>query len=186
MWPFGRGTKGQGLLFLSRKKTKIMVTPKQLGEAIIRLRKRKGLSQESLANEAGIDRRYMSDLENGKRNPSLDVLNRITSFFGISLSTLIFYSEGTEKIFNSVDELKQLLVEQGHEDSIVLENPSFLSAICGIDENGRIIYSYEKMIEDLMLTENMSYEDAVEFIDYNTIRAIPYMGEKAPIVIYDL
>ena len=42
------------------------------------------------------------------------------------------------------------------------------------------------MIEDLMLTENMSYEDAVEFIDYNTIRAIPYMGEKAPIVIYDL
>lgn len=26
-------------------------------------------------------------------------------------------------------------------------------------------------------------DDAVEFIEYNTIRACPYMGERAPIVM---
>lgn len=32
----------------------------------------------------------------------------------------------------------------------------------------------------------MTDEEAIEWIDYNTIRAIPYMGEKAPIVMYSL
>ena len=31
----------------------------------------------------------------------------------------------------------------------------------------------------------MTYEDAMEFIDYNTIRAIPYFGSNAPIVVRD-
>lgn len=30
----------------------------------------------------------------------------------------------------------------------------------------------------------MTEEEAVEFIDYNTFRAMPYMGEKAPIVVF--
>ena len=31
----------------------------------------------------------------------------------------------------------------------------------------------------------MSYEEASEFIDYNTVRACPYMGDRAPIHIED-
>ena len=42
------------------------------------------------------------------------------------------------------------------------------------------------MIQWLMDTEQWSYEDAVEWIDYNTIRALPYMGEGAPIIMYPL
>ena len=163
-----------------------MVTQTQLGAAIVRLRRIKGLSQESLAIEAGIDRRYMSDIENGKRNLSLDVLNRISSFFGVSLSTLFLYAEDSERVFKSTEDFKHYLFENGYEGTIILENPSFLSAICGIDENGRVVYLYDKMIEDLMLTEKMSFEDAVEFIDYNSIRALPYMGESAPLVIRNL
>ena len=30
----------------------------------------------------------------------------------------------------------------------------------------------------------MTYEDAMEFVDYNTIRALPYMGLLQPYVIY--
>ena len=30
----------------------------------------------------------------------------------------------------------------------------------------------------------MSDEEAIEFIDYNTLRSIPYYGEKAPVVFY--
>ena len=32
----------------------------------------------------------------------------------------------------------------------------------------------------------MTYEEAVEQIEYNTIRAIPYMGDFPPVIVYDL
>lgn len=47
-----------------------MTLQEKLGKAIIQLRKQRGLAQEQFANEAEIDRRYMSDIENGKRNIS--------------------------------------------------------------------------------------------------------------------
>ena len=54
--------------------TVIMASQKQVGKAIIRLRKLRGLSQEKFALESGIDRRYISDVENGKRNFSFELL----------------------------------------------------------------------------------------------------------------
>ena len=35
-----------------------------------------------------------------------------------------------------------------------------------------------------METDGMEYEEAMEFIDYNTVRACTYMGEQAPIILY--
>ena len=54
--------------------------PEKIGKAIIRFRSAKGISQKKMALEAKIDRRYMSDIENGKRNISLDILCRISEF----------------------------------------------------------------------------------------------------------
>lgn len=34
-----------------------------------------------------------------------------------------------------------------------------------------------------MKEENLDYEDALEFIEYNTLRALPYMGDNAPIIL---
>ena len=34
-----------------------------------------------------------------------------------------------------------------------------------------------------MDADGMSYEEASEFIDYNTVRACPYMGSQAPIIL---
>ena len=63
-----------------------MSLQEDLGKTIIRLRKEKGYSQEAFANEAGIDRRYMSDIENGKRNLSIDILDRVCNKLGIKIS----------------------------------------------------------------------------------------------------
>ena len=60
----------------------------KFGYAVATLRKEKGYSQERFALEAGIARKYMSDIENGKRNVSLDVISRIAEKLGISLSEL--------------------------------------------------------------------------------------------------
>lgn len=75
------------------------------------------------------------------------------------------------------------LVEMGLEEAIVFEDPDYDSAIIGYDANSeRVVYDYDKMVEHLM-DEGWDCDDAVEFIEYNTIRACPYMGERAPIVM---
>lgn len=157
-----------------------------LGIAILQLRKLQGLSQERLALEADIDRRYMSDVENGKRNISLDIIERIASRLGMEVSELLRHAENVGKNALTIDSLKEWLCENDHEDTVVLESPDYLSAIIGISEEGRLIYSYDKMVEHLMTAENMDAEEAMEFIDYNTIRALPYAGKMAPIVLYDI
>ena len=87
----------------------------------------------------------------------------------------------------NLTERRNLLVDLGLEDSIVYENPDFDSAIIGYDAiNHRVIYDFEKMVEHLMNKDEMDYEEAVEFIEYNTLRATPYMGEKAPIVLHSI
>lgn len=71
-----------------------MSIQEKLGKAIVLLRKEKGLSQESFAYDAGIDRRYMSDIENGKRNISLDIIERISQKLGLKISELFAIAEG--------------------------------------------------------------------------------------------
>ena len=72
------------------------------------------------------------------------------------------------------------------EDAIVFDNYAYDNSIIGVSTDGRVVYSYEKMVQELMSDEGMSEMEAIEWIDYNTIRAIPYGGEFAPIVCEDL
>jgi transcriptional regulator with XRE-family HTH domain len=60
----------------------------QLGKRIEYLRKKKNLSQLNLALNANINKNYLSDLERGKRNPSLLILNRLARALELSLSEL--------------------------------------------------------------------------------------------------
>lgn len=52
------------------------------------LRNAKGLSQERLAEEAGIHRTYLGGIETARRNPSLKNLIRIARALGVSMGTL--------------------------------------------------------------------------------------------------
>ena len=70
-----------------------MSLQEKIGGTIVRLRREKGYSQEAFANEAGIDRRYMSDIENGKRNISIDILERVCNKLGIKISELFIEVE---------------------------------------------------------------------------------------------
>ena len=82
--------------------------------------------------------------------------------------------------------VKEKLQELGFEETVILENPSYFTAITGISSHGNLIYDYDLMIEDLIDNENMSYEEAIEFINFNTIRAIDYMGEFKPIIMMNI
>jgi len=81
---------------------------------------------------------------------------------------------------------KERITNAGYEDVIVFDNYSYDDALIGISEDNRAIYDYNKMVEWLMKEESFTEEEAIEWIDYNTIRALPYFGEGAPIIMYPL
>jgi len=60
-----------------------------LGRNVRLVRKRLRLSQEALANEAGIDRTYVSGIERGLRNPSINLLERLSAVLGVSPADLL-------------------------------------------------------------------------------------------------
>jgi transcriptional regulator with XRE-family HTH domain len=51
---------------------------------IIQLRKEKGISQEVLASETGLDRTYISSLERLNRNLTLDSLEKVIMGLGVT------------------------------------------------------------------------------------------------------
>ena len=81
---------------------------------------------------------------------------------------------------------EERLLNEGYENVTYLVNYSYDDALIGVSWDGRAIYDFEKMVDWLMKEEGWSDNDAIEWIEYNTIRGLPYMGEKAPIVIYPL
>lgn len=58
------------------------------GLRVRELRQAKGLSQEALADLAGIHRTYASDLERGGRNVGLDNIHAIAGALGVSPAEL--------------------------------------------------------------------------------------------------
>ena len=163
-----------------------MSLQKKIGAAIRAMRAELGLSQEKLAFDAGVGRRYLSDVENGKRNVSLETVEKLAERFGITASEFVRRVERADMPAPTVESLKEALCDRGFEDAVGLETPDFADAVVGASDDGRVVYDYERMVRSLMRKDGMDEEEAREYIDYNTIRALPYMGDKAPIVVYGI
>ena len=57
----------------------------EINEKIRYFRKQRGLSQELLAERTGINQADISKLENGTRNPSVNLLKRLAEGMGMAL-----------------------------------------------------------------------------------------------------
>jgi len=76
-------------------------------------------------------------------------------------------------------------VSREAEGAIILDNPAFDNSIVGISTEGCVVYNYQKMIEEYCKDNSCSHEDAKEFIDYNTVRMIPYLNstKRKPVIV---
>lgn len=63
------------------------------GRAVRQLRLERGLSQERLAELAGLHRTYVADVERGTRNVGLRNVDRLASALGVDLPTLMASTE---------------------------------------------------------------------------------------------
>lgn len=66
----------------------------QIGRTVRRYRQSAKLSQEELADRAGLHRTYISLLERGRRNASVDALSKIAGVLGVPASRLLADAEG--------------------------------------------------------------------------------------------
>ena len=74
----------------------------------------------------------------------------------------------------------------GLDDVIIFENYSYDDALVGVTEDGRAVYDYDKMVDWLVQETGWDLEQATEWIEYNTIGALPYAGPQGPLIMYSL
>ncbi len=61
----------------------------RFGEKLRKLRKGRGISQEELAGLAGLHRTYVSSVERGERNVSLETIDRLARGLGLPMADLM-------------------------------------------------------------------------------------------------
>ena len=81
---------------------------------------------------------------------------------------------------------EERLLGAGYEGVKYLVDEGYDDALIGVSEDGRAIYDFDKMVEWLVDKYGWSEIESVEWIEFNTLRALPYMGDDAPIIMYSL
>lgn len=69
---------------------------KKLGKVVAEMRKARGISQQQICDYTGMSQKYLSDLENGKRNIGLDTVVMLTNYFNISIGDFFLDVEHVE------------------------------------------------------------------------------------------
>ncbi len=67
-----------------------------LAEALRLIRVFHDLKQQELAERLELSKSYVSELESGKKVPSMDVVQKYSDAFGIPASSILFFSENLE------------------------------------------------------------------------------------------
>ncbi len=57
------------------------------------LRKKRNITQDSLANAVGVTRQTIISLENGRYNASLHLAHKIANHFGLSIEDIFIFEE---------------------------------------------------------------------------------------------
>lgn len=89
------------------------------------------LSQKDLAEKLDISKSYLSEIESGKKQPTLDLLDRYSNIFDIPSSSILFFSENlesgvkTDKFKNSISSkviaILNFIVERSAYDATLKE-----------------------------------------------------------------
>jgi len=85
----------------------------------------------------------------------------------------------------TLEELKESILDFDYEDVVLFENFDYTNAFIGISESNQAVYSFDKMVDCLVREQGMEEIEAIEYIEFNTIRSLPYY-DNAPIIMYSI
>ena len=86
-----------------------------IGEKIKELRKREKLNQEEFGKKVGISKNAVWNYENGKREPSLEILTKISKAFDIPMIDILRGYDSEDKI---IDQLQEKFKDAGFNDPL--------------------------------------------------------------------
>jgi transcriptional regulator with XRE-family HTH domain len=86
-----------------------------LGERLRDLRKLRGLSQEDLAEQARISGKYLGEIDRGKANLTIDILEKLSTALRVGMMDLFDYQHemGKKRL---KEEINALICDAGDED----------------------------------------------------------------------
>lgn len=64
-------------------------TAQKFGENMKKIRLEKDMSQGDICRELGLDRAYISNVENGKQNLTLSTMDKVAKVLGVSVEQLL-------------------------------------------------------------------------------------------------
>jgi transcriptional regulator with XRE-family HTH domain len=79
-----------------------------LSQALRLLRVYHDTTQKKLAEELGISKSYLSEIESGKKTPTLSLLELYSKYFDVPISSILFFSENLEND-ESTEKLKKVI-----------------------------------------------------------------------------
>ncbi len=112
-----------------------MISTKEVGKRIKKIREESGLNQIQVAKFIGVDQSYISKIENGERQLRLDLLEKLANLFGYSMTNLMtdnsfdthlqiaFRSDEIEiDDLNSISEINKIALNLQEMRKLVKEN----------------------------------------------------------------
>ena len=86
----------------------------------------------------------------------------------------------------SKEDVIQDLLDLGVIDEQAATIDGYDAAVIGATTDGRLVYDYYKIVEIMIDNDKVDATGAIEYIDYNIVRALDYYGQHAPVIIYSL
>ena len=81
---------------------------------------------------------------------------------------------------------EEKLEENGYDledaDILLIDDDAYCKSLVGITDDNRAVYDKDMMVEEYSQHYQCSPEEALEYIEYNVVRALPYYYDKAPIL----
>lgn len=83
------------------------------------------------------------------------------------------------------EKIKQKLEDNeiDYDEIIAIDEEAFVDSLVGVTTDMRAVYDYERMAEEFSEHYGCSITDALEHIEFNILRSLPYFGSKAPVII---
>ncbi|WP_172592567.1 helix-turn-helix domain-containing protein [Staphylococcus pettenkoferi] len=102
----------------------------EVGATIKKIRKSKNLTQSELAREMEISRSYLSDIENGNKNPSITTTKKLAEKLGVSVSYLttgvkMLSDLNNEDIKNAWQKIRDKLTNDWNERELYVKENLF-------------------------------------------------------------
>ena len=65
-------------------------------------------------------------------------------------------------------------------DAIIF--PDYDDALIGSTSDGRAVYDYDQIVKITAERDEITEEEAIEYVEYNVVRSLSYLGPLAPII----